>query len=86
MPRRSWRIARAAVKPADLVSGAFVQTPLISHPASLGAESHAPIAPGGETKSFTAMVTAQCHDLRLQAVGDGARNPIAATELLKATL
>jgi hypothetical protein len=32
------------------------------------------------------MVAAHRHHLRLHALGDGARNPIAATELLIATL
>jgi hypothetical protein len=32
------------------------------------------------------MVAADRHHLRLHALGDGARNPIAATELLIATL
>jgi hypothetical protein len=86
MPECSWCVARDAVKPADLIYGAFVQAPLIGLPARLGAEPHAPIAPGGETKFSTAMVTVQRHDLWLHTLGDGARNPIAASELLTATL
>jgi hypothetical protein len=86
MSECSWRIARDAVEPADLISGAPVQAPPVGARACLGAEPHAPIAPGDETKFFAAMVAAQRHDPRLHALGDGARNPIAATELLKATL
>jgi hypothetical protein len=86
MSDRARCIARNTVKPADLVSGALVQAPLIGVLARLGAKSHAPIASSGETEFSAAMVAAHGHELRLHTLGLGARNPIAATELLKATL
>lgn len=79
-------VARDALKPTDLISGALVQSPLISSLARLGAEPYAPIALGAEAELSAAMVAAQHHELRLHALGDGARYPSAATEVLKATL
>jgi hypothetical protein len=86
MPEWLSCVARDAVEPTDLISGAVVQAPLISRLAGIGAEPHAPIASGGKAEFSAAMVAAHRHDLRPQALGDGARYPIAATELLIATL
>jgi len=86
MSECSWCVGCDAVKPDDLISCAFVQAPLVGARACFGAEPHAPIASGFETELSTAMVAAHRHHLRLHALGDGARNPIAATELLIATL
>ena len=80
------RMKRAAVEQADLIPGALIQAPLISPLASLGAEPHAPIAPGAKAEFSAAMVAVQGHEPRVHALGEGARNPIAAVELLKATL
>jgi hypothetical protein len=41
---------------------------------------------GAGAEFSAAMVAVQRHEPRVHALGDGARYPIAATELLKATL
>jgi hypothetical protein len=85
-PERAWCIARDAVKPADLISGALVPASPRSRLACIVTKPHAPVASGGETEFSAALVAAQCHELRLHALGVGTRYPIAETELLKATL
>ena len=79
-------VGRNAVKPSDLIPGALVQALLIRLLARLRAEPHAPVALGAAVEVSSAMVAVQRHELRVHALGDGARYPITATELLKAAL
>ena len=67
------RAACHEVKPADLVSRALVQSPLIRLLACFGTELHPPIAVDEETELPAAMVAARCHELRVHALIAGAR-------------
>jgi hypothetical protein len=70
------------VQPGNLVSRGLVQSSRVRLLADFGAELHAPIALDDGAQLSAAMVAADCHEPRVHALGDGARYPIAATEVL----